>query len=379
MREVIILEKIKIVNVVSRMIFGGVESVIYNYYSNMDLSKFDITIITQKRSNPDAVKKFEELGFKIIMIDNWEKKPFSMAKTILKIFKKEKFDILHCHLSHTNFYFLMLGKMANIPIRISHSHLSEEDTSIKQKIKHFIYKKLIKHFSTLNVACGDDAGKNLYGKHGNYLVLKNGIYLEKYLFNEDIRNKYRRMFKIKKDTVCIGTVGRLTKQKNQEFLIKIFDDLLTNSNNIDYKLVIVGAGEEKNKLVKLIKNLKIEDKVLFLENRNDVDKIMQMFDIFILTSLYEGLPVVGVEAQASDLPCIFSNSIDSKIKITDKVYLISLSSPISEWVNQIKQISCNHYNRENNFNLLTSDGYNIKNEAIKLQKIYENECEEIKK
>ena len=105
MREVIILEKIKIVNVVSRMIFGGVESVIYNYYSNMDLSKFDITIITQKRSNPDAVKKFEELGFKIIMIDNWEKKPFSMAKTILKIFKKEKFDILHCHLSHTNFYF----------------------------------------------------------------------------------------------------------------------------------------------------------------------------------------------------------------------------------------------------------------------------------
>ena len=155
--------------------------------------------------------------------------------------------------------------------------------------------------------------------------------------------------------------------------------MLTNSNNIDYKLVIVGAGEEKNKLVKLIENLKIEDKVLFLENRNDVDKIMQMFDIFILTSLYEGLPVVGVEAQASDLPCIFSNSIDSKIKITDKVYLISLSSPISEWVNQIKQISCNHYNRENNFNLLTSDGYNIKNEAIKLQKIYENECEEIKK
>lgn len=372
------MKKIKIVNIVSRMIFGGVESVIYNYYSNMDLSKFDVTIITKNDSNSDAIKKFENLGFHIILVDDWEKHPISMAKIILNIFKKEKFDILHCHLSHTNFYFLILGKIAKIPVRISHSHLSEKDKTVKQKFKHGIYKKLIKKFSTLNIACGDDAGKNLYGKKCDYLVLKNGIYLEKYLFNDSIRSEYRRMFNIKKDTICIGTVGRLTKQKNQEFLIKIFNELIVE-NNAEYKLVIVGSGEEKNRLIELIEKFKINDKVLFLENRTDVDKIMQMFDIFILTSLYEGLPVVGVEAQASDLPCVFSDTIDAKIKISKKVFLISLSSSEAEWGTLINRIASEQYERKNNFNLLTTNGYNIKNEAFKLQKIYENEYEGIKK
>lgn len=372
------MKKIKIVNIVSRMIFGGVESVIFNYYSNIDLSKFDVTIITKNDSNPDAIKKFENLGFNIVLIDDWEKHPISMSKIILNILKKEKFDILHCHLSHTNFYFLILGKLAKIPIRISHSHLSEKDTALKQKIKHGIYKKLIRKFSTLNIACGEDAGKNLYGEKCDYLVLKNGILLEKYSFNDSTRCEYRKMFNIKKDTICIGTVGRLTKQKNQEFLIKIFNDLIIN-NDIDYKLIIVGSGEEKDKLIKLSEKLKIDDKILFLENRTDVDKIMQMFDIFILTSLYEGLPVVGIEAQASDLPCVFSDTIDSRIKISEKVFLINLLRPKSEWVALINKIVSEHYKRENNIKLLTDNGYNIKNEAFKLQKIYENEYEEIKK
>ena len=111
------MKKIKIVNIVSRMIFGGVESVIYNYYSNMDLSKFDVTIITKNYSNYNEIKKFENLGFHIILVDDWEKHPISMSKIILNILKKEKFDILHCHLSHTNFYFLILGKLAKIPIK----------------------------------------------------------------------------------------------------------------------------------------------------------------------------------------------------------------------------------------------------------------------
>ena len=258
------------------------------------------------------------------------------------------------------------------------SHLSEKDTTLKQKIKHGIYKKLINKFSTLNIACGEDAGKNLYGEECDYVVLKNGIFLEKYSFNDSIRCEYRKMFNIKKDTICIGTVGRLTKQKNQEFLIKIFNDLIIN-NDVDYKLIIVGSGEEKDKLIKLIEKLKIGEKILFLENRTDVNKIMQMFDIFILTSLYEGLPVVGIEAQASDLPCIFSDTIDAKIKISEKVFLISLLSPKSEWVNLINKIASENYKRENNIKLLTDNGYNIKNEAFKLQKIYENEYEEIKR
>lgn len=366
------MKKIKIVNIVSRMIFGGVESVIFNYYSNMDLSKFDVTIITKNDSNPDAIKKFENLGFNIILIDDWEKHPISMSKIILNIFKKEKFDIIHVHLSYTNFYFLALAYISKIKIRISHSHLSQEDTNIFQKIKHNMYKVFIKTFATDYLACGDDAKKSLYGNSRKAIVIKNGIQLEKYSYNKSIRDEYRKKFNLKTSTLCIGNVGRLTAQKNQLFLIEVFNELIKiNQNSI---LMIVGNGENKSELLNLINKFKLHDKVLMLGNRNDVNCLMQMFDIFCLPSVYEGLPVVGIEAQAANVPIVFSDSIDKKVRFNNNVYFMDLKKSAEKWAKLILDVYDSNKKKDrkenNTFDTLTSNGYNITIESNKLKELY---------
>ncbi len=366
------MKKIKIVNIVSKLSYGGVEAVLYNYYTNMDLEPFDITIISQKSSNLDEIKKFENLGIKVVLFGNWEKEPFKVGKDIIKLFKKEKYDIIHTHLSYTNFYFLILAYISKIKIRISHSHLSQEDTNIFQKIKHNIYKIFIKIFATDYLACGDGAKKSLYGNNKKAIVIKNGIQLEKYSYNGNIRDEYRKKFKLKTNTLCIGNIGRLTAQKNQSFLIEVFNELIkVNPNSI---LIIVGNGENKPELLDLISKFELHDKVLMLGNRTDVNCLMQMFDIFCLPSLYEGLPVVGIEAQAANVPIVFSDSVDKKVKLNNNVYFIDLKSSAETWAKFIYDIYNSHKEidrKENNtFDTLTSNGYNIAIESKKLKELY---------
>lgn len=366
------MKKIKIVNVVSKLSYGGVEAVLYNYYTNMELEPFDITIISQKSSNSDEIKKFENLGIKVVLFDNWEKEPFKVGKDIIKLFKKEKYDIIHAHLSYTNFYFLALAYISKIKIRISHSHLSQEDTNIFQKIKHNIYKVFIKIFATDYLACGDGAKKSLYGNSRKAIVIKNGIQLEKYGYNKSIRDEYRKKFNLKASTLCIGNVGRLTAQKNQLFLIEVFNELIKiNQNSI---LMIVGNGENKSELLNLINKFKLRDKVLMLGNRNDVNCLMQMFDIFCLPSVYEGLPVVGIEAQAANVPIVFSDSVDKKVRLNTNVYFMDLKNPAEKWAKLILDVYYSNKKKDrkenNTFDTLTSNGYNITIESNKLKELY---------
>lgn len=364
------MKKIKIVDIISCMIYGGVESVVYNYYSNMDLSNFDLYIITRKNSKKDAAKKFEDLGFKFLYVDDWEKNPFSSFKEILKIMKEYNFDIIHSHLSHTNFYFMILGKIANIPVRISHSHLSEEDKGLFRKIKHFIYKLLIKMFSTNLVACGKEAAVNLYGKKRQDIVIfNNAIQLDKYSFDENMRNKYRKEFNININDLCLSTVGRMTYQKNQLFLIEIFNEL--KKINSSSKLLIVGDGELKNELICKINEYSLVDDVILLKDRNDVNNLLFMSDIFCLPSLYEGLPVVGIEAQATNLPCVFSDTIDSDVDISNKCYFMSLNDSSKKWAEKINDIFIDDRSYLNDNPKF--EKFDIKLQSKKMEDFYINE------
>lgn len=360
------MKKIKIVNIVSRMIFGGVESVIYNYYSNMDLSKFELYIITKKDYKPEAVEKFKKIGFNFIFIDDWEKEPKKVKSQLLEIFDKNKFDIIHSHLSHTNFYFMYLAYIAKIPIRISHSHLSVKDKSIKDKIKHFLYKRLIWMFATDFVACGKEAAKNLYNSKKNVVIFNNAIDMEKYVYNDVTRKEYREKLEISSNSLCLGTIGRMTYQKNQEYLIDIFANI--KNQNKDSKLIIIGDGENKEKLLSKILKMNLQDDVILLGNRNDVAQLLNVFDIFVLPSLYEGLPVVGIEAQASGLKCFFSNNIDETVKLSDNCFFLSIEENPEIWSNFILKESA--YNREKMNDVITKSGFNIRTEGKRMEKYY---------
>jgi len=363
------MQKIKIVNIISRLVYGGTETVVYNYYKNIDKDKFELYIICMNESNEQAIKRFEKIGFQVITVGNWEKNPIREGKKIFKIFKDYKFDIVHAHLSHTSFYFMILAKMAKIKHRITHSHLTKKDENLKVKIKHSVYKTLIKLFSTNYMACSKAAAIDLFGKTKNVYILKNAIEIDDFKYSENCRKKYREDLNIKDDEIVYGNIGRFTAQKNQLFLIDIFYEISLLDKNI--KLLLIGDGELRNDIISKVKKLNLSDRTIILSNREDINNLYQAMDRFILPSLYEGLGIVLIEAQTSGLQCFTSDVVVPKeAKVTECCEFISLNKDSKEWANSI--INHKYKKRNSHVEEISKQGYNIKIESKKLADFYEN-------
>jgi glycosyltransferase involved in cell wall biosynthesis len=149
-----------------------------------------------------------------------------------------------------------------------------------------------------------------------------------------VRNKKRTELGIK-DEFVVGHVGRLSYQKNHKFLIKIFNELLKSEPNS--LLILVGVGEKEEEIKKQVKELGIDSKVKFLGNRSDVNELYQAMDVFVMPSFFEGVPVVGIEAQFSDVPCVFSDKVPDEVKFNSKTKFVSLEATLNEWVNTVKE------------------------------------------
>ena len=364
------MRKIKIVNIISKLVYGGTESVLLNYYSHINRRHYDLNIITMEAINKESIKRFEDLGFKVYIVGNWEENPVKVGKKIIKILKQGKFDIIHSHLSHTNFYFMILGYIAGIKIRISHSHLIYIDKNLKEKIKHKMYKILIKIFSTNFMACSEAASIDLYGTTNNVYILRNAIDLTKFIPNIKVRKQYRKLLRYTEEEIIICNIGRMEEQKNQLFLIEIFNELIKLNNR--YRLLIIGSGSLENNIKERITKLNLTDKVKILSNRDDVNNILQASDIFLLPSLYEGLGIVLIEAQAVGLSCYTSDKVvPQEAKVTDKLHFINLEKGSRQWAKYIEE----NYHKEpeqiQDYQLITEYGYNISEEAKKLDEYYQ--------
>lgn len=362
------MQKIKIVNIISRLVYGGTETVVYNYYKNIDKDKFELYIICMNESNEKAIKRFERIGFKVITVGNWEKKPVAEGKRIFKILKDYKFDIVHAHLSHTSFYFMILAKLAKIKHRITHSHLTKKDENLKVNIRHCIYKILIKLFSTNYMACSEAAAVDLFGKIKDVYILRNAIEVNEFKYNESYREKYRKNLNIAKDEIVYGSVGRFTPQKNQLFLIDIFYEISLLDEKS--KLLLIGDGELKKDIIVKAKQLNISDKIIILSNREDINFFYQAMDRFILPSLYEGLGIVLIEAQVSGLQCFTSDIVVPKeAKVTDCCEYISLDKNSKEWAGLI--LNHEYKERRSYDEEVSKQGYNITLESERLSDYYE--------
>ena len=363
------LSKIKICHVIGDFINGGVESVIYNYFSNMNLDKFDVSIIGHGITVQECADRFIDLGFKIY---NVTPKRINILKNLIemnKIIRDNKFDIIHSHLTEWGCIPMILGFNNRVKIRINHSHMAEKPHGLKNKIYYGIRIWLGKIFATDYFACGKAAGEYLFGKknvdNGKVKIINNAVDVERFSFNKDIRDTIRKKFNIDKNDIIIGHVGRFFAQKNHIFLIEIFNEL--NRINSNYKLYLFGNGELFDKIKEKVSKCGLDDSVKFMGVRNDINDWYQAMDLFILPSLYEGLPVVGVEAQMSGLPCYFSSTITDEIKITKNAKFIGLNDSSKEWANIIdedfkktKRILKNEIN----------DKYNIEKNAKWLEKFY---------
>lgn len=318
--------------------FGGVESVVMNYFRSFDKKDCEFHFVKSFNKLPKE-EEIIKLGGKIHYITPIKKNIFKFYKQLNNLYKNNNFDVMwfnSCML--VNFSFIKYAKKYGVNKIIIHSHNSQfMDTSLIKPLKYIIHKinrKKVLKCATDFWSCSIDASKFFYEKNiinsKNHKIINNAIDLDKFKFNENIRNDYREKLGLNGFFV-IGNVGRLHTQKNQTFLINVFQKVY-NKNNAS-KLLIVGQGKEEKSLKEQVNQLNLQNSVIFTGARNDVPNLMQAIDCFALPSLYEGLPVVGIEAQASGVKCLFSDAVPSNIQYSNSVKFLPLDEDV--WIKEI--------------------------------------------
>lgn len=353
----------KILYVNNTMNIGGIESFLMNVLRNIDHKKYEITFLTYNDFKYDFEDEILKLGSKIIRISNPNKvSTLKHIKELYKIIKKEHPDIIHCNTHLNSGYVLLAAKMAKIKTRICHSHSTAP--ALANKIKLHIGRILINIFASQKIACSTEAGEALFGKT-KFEIITNGIELKKYKYNDEIRNQYRKQLNIKDNELVIGHVGRLDTPKNHKYLLQIFNEVLKDKTNS--KLILVGTGPLEKEIQKQAKQLKIEDKILFLGNRNDVNLLLNTFDIFVFPSIFEGLPVSLVEAQANGLQILSSKNVSKEIDITSTINFLSIDESPKVWANIILKTNLKRNNTEKE---LLNSNYSIQSTIKNLINIY---------
>lgn len=347
-----------------------------NYYRNMDRSKIQCDFICDEDSTNIPYEEIEELGGKVIICPPYQK-VFAYQKFLIKLFKEKKYDIVHSNINALSVFPLRAAKKAGVPIRIAHSHSTSNPKEWKKTIIKNMLRPFSKKYANVYFACSELAGRWLFGNktfdEGKVTIINNAIDVEKFVYNEEIRKKVRNELKekckseINDDTLVVGHIGRFVKQKNHEFLIDIFNEIHKKKENSI--LILVGQGPLQKKIEEKVNNLGLQDCVLFLGQRNDANELYQAMDVLVLPSLYEGLPVVGVEAQASGLLCELSNAMTKETKILSTTNFIDLNLTAEKWADKIIE-DYEKFERKDVSKEFENNGFDIKKEAGKLEKNY---------
>lgn len=357
---------IRILQVVNDMHRAGLETMLMNYYRNIDRSQIQFDFLTHRPNKSDYDDEIISMGGKIYYAPRLYPQNYPKYFKWMKKFFAEhpEYKMVHSHIDTMSYLPLLAAKKAGVPIRIAHSHNTAIDKDFKYILKMY-FKMRINSVVTNRLACGKEAGKFLFGNR-DFEVIPNAVDAEKFYFSEEIRNKKRADLGLSNEFV-VGHVGRISYQKNHKFLIKIFNELLKKEQNA--VLLLIGVGDKEQEVRSQVNDLGLQDKVKFLGNRSDVSELYQAMDVFVLPSLFEGIPVVGVEAQFADLPCIFSDKTPNEVKFNNKTKFIGLDKPLDVWVDAIL-ITRNNLPRTHMREDIINSRYNIKSAHLILEEYY---------
>lgn len=366
----------KVLIVTSPLKVGGFDVVATNLQTHLDREKFECTYYLTGEEVGPLENMAIESGAKIIHRSDDVKGYLSEYKDLKRVMKADEYDIVHSHLMFFSGLVMLAAYVSGIPVRVAHGHMTNpcmQNRTLVQRMLFVVYRfvmtVLLDLFATAPVACGPEAGAYLYGKHmfkKRGIILNNGIDLSKYSFDETVREEKRRELGVEGCPV-LGHVGRLNYVKNHKFLLDVFAEVL--KLRPDARLVIVGEGEERERIEEKAKNLGITDKVILTGVRRDVYDLLEAMDVFVFPSLYEGLPVTLIEAQATKLPCLISDTVSEYAKQNDNVEYISLSASPQEWAQRVLELSQLDRGVVSCEKLI--NGYDIKSVAKQLEKIYE--------
>lgn len=341
---------IKVAQIIGKAVDGGVESCIMNYYKSIDKSKVQFDFFVESTSKIIDKSLIESMGGKVIIIPSY-KNVFKYMKTLEKLFKEGKYDIVHSNMNAVSVFTLKAAKKAGIKVRIAHSHSTSNYREFMKTIIKNILRPFSKVYATDYFACSEKAGRWLFGNktfnEGKVTIIPNAIDIEKFKFDEIKRKEIRKNYNINDNDFVIGHVGRFVKQKNHKFLIKLFYEV--KKERPFSKLLLIGDGPLKSKIEAMVNKLNLQDSVIFCGVQEHTEWYYNAMDCFILPSLYEGLPVVGIEAQVNGLPCFFSKNVTYETKINTNVcYFFDLKNDKMIWADCLNE--CFKNKRKNNFN-----------------------------
>jgi len=361
---------IRVLQVVTKMDRAGLETMLMNYYRHIDRGKIQFDFLTHRSEKGDYDDEILSMGGRIFNTYPVNPRCFTKYLADLKKFfgEHEEYRIVHSHIDSLSVFPLRAAKKAGVPVRIAHSHSNDFDRNVKLLFR-YVCKSVLLSKASHFWGCSNAAVRFMFGKGvfngGEYTVLKNAIDSERFTFHQDTRTAARKELGLENKFV-IGHVGRITYPKNHEFLIDIFAKI--RAKNKDAVILLVGDGENKQKLREQVKKLGLVESVRFLGVRPDIPELMQAMDVFMLPSRYEGLGIVLIEAQAAGLPSLASDAVPDEAAVTDLVRFIPLSESAAFWADAA--LALKGKERINTFEKLQQSGYDIVKAAEDLEKMY---------
>jgi glycosyltransferase involved in cell wall biosynthesis len=364
---------IRVLHVLSSLGGGGVESMLYNYYTHLNRDEIQFDFIVHGEKVGMLEEKFLEMGSKIYHVKPKKEgllQNLSQIKRIL--YSQPRYDVVHCHQNLISFVPLYFAKKAGINTRIAHSHTTFSGKGTGREFINSVFRFLLKINANQFFACSVDAAKCLFGEK-KYIedkvdIIPNAIDESFYRFNPLIRNKVRRELHIE-DKFVIGHVGRFSKEKNQKFVLQIFKEIYQlNKNSV---LLLIGDGELEQETKQLASSFSASKNIVFLGLRKDVNYILQAMDCFILPSLHEGFGIVLLEAQAAGLKCLASTAVPKETNVAGLVDFLELNAGSNHWAECI--LNYQHvYERKAQTQKFIASNYDIRQASNYLEKLYLN-------
>lgn len=357
---------------------GGAEAMIMNYMRNINRDMIRFDFLTNREYRGAYEDEIERLGGKVWHMCPMYPGKFRQYKREVRQFLKEhpEYRIIHSNLEERSYFALKEAKKLGVPVRISHSHNRPLGFDLKLLMRYY-FRFMLKYYNTHMFSCGVEAGDWLYGKKNRdkVTIMNNAIDAKEYVYDREKSQAVKEVLGVSGKLV-IGHVGRFFPQKNHRFLIEIFKEI--HDRNADAVLLLVGGGELddslKNEIKQKVEDLGLTDCVQFLGVREDVNELMQAFDLFLLPSLFEGLPVTMVEAQAAGLPCVISDKVPIQCDITGNVQVVALEEQPKIWAEKILQFA-EGFERKDTRERIEQAGFDIGQNAKWLETFYREALE----
>lgn len=364
------VKKMRILQIVTSMDRGGLETMLMNYYRQINREQILFDFLVHRDYEADYDEEIQRLGGEIYRLPRLNPMSRQYLKKLDEFFQKQNYQIVHSHLDCMSTYPLKAAEKAAVPVRIAHTHNKSQELNLKYPLKIWSKKK-IPQYATHLFSCGKAAGEWTF-EDSEFKIIPNAIDTEKFQYDETKRNKVRKKLDIS-DKLVLGHVGRFYKQKNHRFLLDIFQQVKLQEDSA--VLLLVGDGPLKNEMAEYAKSLGISDSVMFLGVREDIPELLQAFDIFVFPSLFEGLPVTLLEAQCSGLPCVVSDEVSNEVNITELIMNLSLNAPIENWSQAI--LKQKDALRSDHSSAVVQAGFDIKKASADLVDFYMKEAEKL--